>query len=81
MIAAVYTWATTAVCLVGTVLNVKKLRACFYLWIVGNTAWLAWDLSNGLASRALLDIVQLALAVWGAYEWRSVSDGDDGEGI
>lgn len=70
MLALVYTWATTICCLVGTVLNVKKIRSCFYLWTVGNIAWLAWDVSQGLYSRAALDVVQLALAVWGIFEWR-----------
>ena len=63
-------WIVTAVCLGGTVLNVKKVRWCFHLWALGNIAWLAIDLGNGLYSRAFLDLVQLALAVWGAVEWR-----------
>jgi len=63
-------WLVTATCLAGTVLNVKKVRWCFHLWAVGNIAWLAIDLSNRLYSRAFLDLVQLALAVWGAVEWR-----------
>lgn len=63
-------WLVTAVCLVGTVLNVKKVRWCFHLWAAGNIAWLAVDTHNSLYSRALLDLVQLALAIWGAVEWR-----------
>ena len=63
-------WIVTAVCLGGTVLNVKKVRWCFHLWALGNIAWLAIDIGNGLYSRAFLDLVQLALAVWGAVEWR-----------
>jgi nicotinamide riboside transporter PnuC len=63
-------WLVTAVCLAGTVLNVKKVRWCFHLWAVGNIAWLAIDIHNRLYSRALLDLVQLALAIWGAVEWR-----------
>ena len=63
-------WLVTAVCLAGTVLNVKKVRWCFHLWAVGNIAWLTIDIHNRLYSRALLDLVQLALAIWGAVEWR-----------
>ena len=66
---AAFTWAVTAVCLLGTVLNVKKRTECFYLWTAGNIAWMAYDLRCGLYSRAVLDLVQLALAVWGAIEW------------
>jgi len=64
------TWILTAVCLAGTVLNVKKKRLCFVLWAVGNIAWLIYDIASGLYSRALLDAVQLGFAVWGLYEWK-----------
>ena len=63
-------WITTAICLLGTILNVKKLNTCFYLWLIGNILWLCIDIHNGLWSRAILDIVQGVLAVWGIIEWR-----------
>ena len=66
----IISWITTAVCLTGTILNVKKLNACFYLWLIGNICWLCIDIYNGLWSRAILDIVQGALAFWGIIEWR-----------
>lgn len=73
---ALVTWAITLVCLAGTVLNVKKNVACFYLWTVGNVAWLVFDAWNGLYSRASLDAVQLAFAIWGIVEWsRRSKDG------
>ena len=71
-----FTWTVTFVCLTGTVLNVKKMRACFMLWIVGNVAWAAWDLSQGLFSRMLMDLAQLALAVWGWVSWKSETAGE-----
>ena len=64
------TWALTALSLLGTVLNVKKLRCCFYLWTVANILWLIYDIYIGLYSRALLDTVQLGFAIWGIIEWR-----------
>ena len=63
------TWLITAVCLTGTVLNVKKNVLCFYLWAVGNAAWLVYDLLTGLYSRAMLDLIQLGFALWGIWEW------------
>ena len=63
-------WLVTGICLAGTILNVKRNRWCFHLWTIGNIAWLAIDIRNGMHSRALLDTVQLALAVWGIIEWR-----------
>ena len=66
----IISWITTAICLLGTILNVKKLNTCFYLWLIGNILWLCIDIYNGLWSRAILDIVQGGLAVWGIIEWR-----------
>ena len=37
---AAFTWLFTFISLAGTVLNVRKNILCFYLWAVGNVAWL-----------------------------------------
>jgi hypothetical protein len=63
------TWILTIIALAGTVANVKKMKVCFVLWIITNIGWLAFDLSQGLFSRATLDIVQLILAIAGWFEW------------
>ena len=67
------TWLFTAVSLAGTVLNVRKNILCFYLWSVGNIAWLTYDIASGLYSRAVLDVVHLAFAIWGIFAWRESS--------
>lgn len=64
------TWLLTAASLVGTILNVKKVKYCFYIWTITNALWLAYDICTGLYSRAALDLVHLALAVWGIRAWR-----------
>lgn len=61
---------STTICLIGTILNVKKVLLCFILWVVGNALWMYYDISITLYSRALLDLVQLLLAVWGYIEWK-----------
>lgn len=73
MIAA-FTWFITALSLAGTVLNVKKNALCFWIWSFGNAAWLSYDLWVGLYSRAALDIVQLAFAIWGIVAWKRKSE-------
>lgn len=65
----IISWITTAICLTGTVLNVKKINMCFWLWLIGNILWLCIDIYNRLWSRAILDIVQGVLALWGIIEW------------
>lgn len=66
----IISWITTAICLLGTIFNVKKINFCFYLWLLGNILWIVVDIYNGLWSRMLLDIVQGVLAIWGIVEWR-----------
>ncbi len=70
------TWVLTAVSLTGTVLNVKKIKYCFYIWTASNASWFIYDLYIGLYSRAVLDAVYLGLAIWGIYAWRSKKEGD-----
>lgn len=62
-------WVLTALSLVGTVLNVKKRIACFYLWTVVNIAWVFVDFRQELYARSVLDGVHLAFAVWGIWDW------------
>ena len=69
---AAFTWVFTAISLAGTVLNVRKNILCFYLWSIGNLAWLGFDVASGLYSRAVLDVVHLAFAIWGIFAWRDV---------
>ena len=67
-------WIITFISLAGTVLNVRKNILCFYLWSVGNIAWLTYDIASGLYSRAVLDVVHLAFAIWGIFAWREEKD-------
>lgn len=65
------TWIITAISLIGTILNIKKNIACFYLWTIGNIAWLIFDLYSGLYSRTVLDMVQLVFSIWGIIAWNN----------
>ena len=71
---AAFTWIITFISLAGTVLNVRKNILCFYLWAVGNIAWLAFDVASGLFSRAVLDTVHLAFAIWGGIRMEERRD-------
>ena len=65
----IFLWALTVTSLVGTVLNVKKRIACFYLWTLVNIAWVFVDFRQELWARSVLDGVHLAFAVWGIFDW------------
>jgi hypothetical protein len=68
--AELFGWLVTALCLAGTILNVKQSIWCFRLWMLGNLAWLAVDVANRCYSRAFLDVVHFILAAWGLAEWK-----------
>lgn len=62
-------WTLTVLSLVGVVLNIRKHRACFYLWTVTNASWAVVDWWAGLYAQAALFAVYCGLAVWGAIAW------------
>lgn len=63
-------WTTSLISLVGVVLNIYKLRACFVLWLITNAVWAIVDFSHGITSQGALQTVYCALAVWGILKWR-----------
>jgi len=60
----------TIVCFAGMILNVKKKKACFVVWLIGNTVWLLIDINSMAVSRIILDIAQQIFNAWGLIEWR-----------
>lgn len=63
------TWILTAISLAGNFLNSNKIVYGFYLWIICNIGWFAFDISNHIIARAILDMVQTALCIYGIKKW------------
>jgi len=71
--------AVNAVAIVGTVLNVRKSRACFAFWMISNAGAVAYSLAlamRWLQPPAWAIVVQVptfalyfALAIWGWRAW------------
>jgi nicotinamide riboside transporter PnuC len=53
----------------GVVLNNRRLRACFVIWILSNLMSAEIHLAAGLWSLAARDLVFLCLAVEGWVKW------------
>ncbi len=70
MTPATLTWFLTLISLTGTVLNVCKNISCFYVWLIGDILWCIFDLKSKTYGRALLDFVQVILAICGIFSWR-----------
>lgn len=62
-------WPLAILSITGTIFNVKKKVACFYIWAFGEIFWIALDYKNGQFGRMFLDFVHLGMAIWGIYTW------------
>jgi nicotinamide riboside transporter PnuC len=70
-------WTTTAVALIGTVLNIKKNKYGFLLWIITNLIFAVANYFMGLPQQSLLFAVYFLLALWGWFSWNSAQKCDD----
>ena len=60
----------TLASLAGVILNIKKNRACFWVWLITNFTWAVIDLWMGIYLQAFLFFVYFLLAIWGLLEWK-----------
>lgn len=63
-------WLTAFASIVGVVLNIRRQRACFYVWAATNATWAAIDAVHGIWSQAALQVVYFGLAIWGIRSWK-----------
>ena len=54
----------------GCILNNRRMRACFYLWMVSNGLSAGLHVHAGLWSLVVRDVVFTVLAIEGAWRWR-----------
>ena len=45
------TWILTVLSIIGVVLNIRKNRYCFLLWILTNAGWAMIDFIHGLPAQ------------------------------
>ena len=60
-------------CLLGSLLNCKKMNICFIIWALCNIGWFYVDFMNDAYSRMLLDIVQIGFNIYGLKQWTKKS--------
>lgn len=69
MLEQALTWILTAMSITGVVLNVKKNRMCFIIWIIANAGWITINILHGIYAQAFLFVIYTGLSVWGWIEW------------
>ena len=65
-----WTWVLTALSIAGVLLNIRKNRICFAIWLLTNTTWAVVDWMTGLPAQAALFAVYAVLAVAGWVSWK-----------
>ena len=60
----------TVIAILGVVLNNRRKRACFLLWLASNALSAGIHVSVGVWSLVARDVIFLALAVEGLWLWR-----------
>ena len=64
------TWFLTCLSILGVMLNVRKDRLGFAVWMFTNISWTAIDFRHGLYAQAFLFLVYFFLALWGWLAWK-----------
>lgn len=65
----IFAWITTVLSITGVILNIKRLRMCFFIWTFTNASWMVIDFYKGIYAQAFLFLVYTLLAVWGIISW------------
>jgi len=62
-------YVLAALSLIRTILNIKKIRICFFIWTFTNFSWMVVDIYFKIYAQALLFGVYFGLALWKIYAW------------
>jgi len=73
---AIFSWTLAVISLIGVILNLYKIRACFYLWVGTNAAWMAVDFYFGIYAQSALFATYMVLAVIGIVKWKRDAERD-----
>lgn len=59
----------TIISITGVILNTKKKRICFLIWMATNLSWAVIDFYHGLWEQSILYLVYFVLAIYGWFSW------------
>lgn len=69
MLIELVSYVVTALAIYGVWLNNRKLKSCFYFWLITNSVTAAIHVYSGLYGLAIRDIVFFILAIEGLKKW------------
>lgn len=71
-----WTYALSALAILGSVLNVLGCGSCFAVWTFANIGWLGWAIRRRHWPQVLIWSAFLATSVWGMIVWMSSAPGN-----
>lgn len=63
-------WLLTINSVIGAILNSHKRIEGFYVWVIGNTGWVLYNLDNQQYPLACLFFIYLIISIMGILQWR-----------
>lgn len=63
------TWVLTCTSVTAVVLNIKKKRVSFLIFLAANAGWIVVNLAKGIPAQATLFVIYSGLSLWGFIEW------------
>jgi len=63
-------WFLTALSIIGVVLNIRKDRRGFLLWMLTNAGWAVVDFRHRLYAQGVLFTIYFVLSFWGWIRWK-----------
>jgi len=73
-------WLTSALALLGVVLNIRRHVVCFWIWTATNAVWTYADFSRGLYAQATLMAIYCGLSLYGIWSWTREAKRPAGDG-
>jgi nicotinamide riboside transporter PnuC len=67
-------WLFTIIAIIGTYINAKGNRLCFYLWVVSNVGFIIINVATKAYPQAALFTFNLAMCVVGLRCWRTQTE-------
>ena len=62
-------WLVTAMAFAGAILNLKKQRSCFLIWMMSNIVFVIHNILIREWPQAALFTAFFGLAIWGWFSW------------
>jgi len=63
------TWLLAALSITGTILNIRRRRECFLLWMITNCYWAVMGFRAALPAEGAMFICYFGLSIAGFISW------------